>query len=287
MRADNVLLLADHSIAIVDYESDYSEDDKQKYVHYVNRVVRRYRREWKEREGAETRLTVRMIVIYTADITRRQVETVFDVGCLRLKTEAAFLSELDSAEIRERLNRKILSGEGLTEEEKMQFVILPMSYKGDAAKQEAIRENLDLAEQMTDETERMFLLTGMVVMTNKVIEQDELERVRRMIGMTRLMRMLEEEKQQAIEQAVTKAVTEAVTKEREEAAARIEKEKERAAARIEKEKERAAARIEKEKAETERGIAKRMLANGIPVQTILQYSSVLSQQDIEALAAQS
>ena len=257
MRADNVLLLADHSIAIVDYESDYSEDDKQKYVHYVNRVVRRYRREWKEREGAETRLTVRMIVIYTADITRRQVETVFDVGCLRLKTEAAFLSELDSAEIRERLNRKILSGEGLTEEEKMQFVILPMSYKGDAAKQEAIRENLDLAEQMTDETERMFLLTGMVVMTNKVIEQDDLERVRRMIGMTRLMRMLEEEKQQAIEQAVAE------------------------------ERKKAAARIEKEKAETERGIAKRMLANGIPVQTILQCSSVLSRQDIEALAAQS
>ena len=267
MRSDHVLLLADHSIAIVDYESRYAVDDKQKYIHYVNRIVQHYRAEWKTKENPEPRIRVRMVVIYTADIERGQVETTFDAGCLRLDVEAAFLSELDAAGIREQLNRKILAGEGLTEEEEMQFIILPMSYKGKAAKREAIRENLDLAERMPDSAERTFLLTGMVVMAHKVMERDALERIRRMIGMTSLMRMLEEEKQQAIAEAVAK-------------------EKEKAAAQVAQEKEKAAAQVAKAEKKVERGMAKRMLSKGVPPETILQYSTLLSLQDIEALAGQ-
>ena len=270
MRSDHVLLLADHSIAIVDYESRYAVDDKQKYIHYVNRIVQHYRAEWKTKENPEPRIRVRMVVIYTADIERGQV--------LRLDVEAAFLSELDAAGIREQLNQKILAGEGLTEEEEMQFIILPMSYKGKAAKREAIRENLDLAERMPDSAERTFLLTGMVVMAHKVMERDALERIRRMIGMTSLMRMLEEEKQQAIAEAVAQV--------EKKAAAQVAQVEEKAAAQVAQVEEKAAAQVAKAEKKVERGMAKRMLSKGVPPETILQYSTLLSLQDIEALAGQ-
>ena len=227
LRADNVFLLRDHSIGIIDYESSYAEDDKQTYIDYINRIAQRYRREWKRE------VVIRMIVIYTADITREQVSTEFDLGCLKLHVETAFLSELDSAEIRERLNRKILSGEKLTEEEMMEFILLPMSYKGKAAKNQALRENMDLLETIPDERERVFLLSGMVVLADKVMEQDVLERVGRMIKMTRIAQIFEDDKQRTVEQAVA------------ETAARVEKE---TAARMKKEMAAQVAKVEKEAA---------------------------------------
>ena len=86
--------------------------------------------------------------------------------------------------------------------------------------------------------------------------------------MTSLMRMLEEEKQQAIAEAVAQ-------------------EKEKAATQLAQEKAKEAARLEKEKEETERGMARRMLSDGVPPRTVLQYSTLLSLRDIEALAGKS
>ena len=259
LRADNVFLLRDQSIAIIDYESGYSEDDKQTYIDYVNRIGQRYRREWKRE------VVIRMIVIYTADITREQVRTEFDLGCLKLHVETAFLSELPSAEIRERLNRKILSGEKLTDEEMMEFIILPMSYRGRQAKNTAIRENMDLMEKIPDDRERMFLLSGMAVIANKVIDEDILDRIRRMISMTRLAQMFEDEKQEAVQRAVEQAVAETT--------ARIEKE--------------TAARVEREAtAQAEKRMAKRLLSNGISPEDVLRCSTYLSMWDIQNLAAE-
>ena len=195
LRMDYVFRLKDKSIAIIDYESDYDVDDKLKYIGYVYRVARRYFKEEKRK------LTIRMIVIYTADIERRQVSNTLDFGSLCLKVETAFLSELDSAEIRERLNRKILSGERLTDEEQMEFIILPMSYKGREAKNAAIRENLDLTEKMPDDNERVFLLSGMLVIANQIIEADSVQRIGRMIRMTKLGQLWDEERRQALAEA--------------------------------------------------------------------------------------
>ena len=97
--------------------------------------------------------------------------------------------------------------------------------------------------------------------------------------MTSLMRMLEEEKQQAI--------AEAVAQEKEKAATQLAQEKEKAATQLAQEKAKEAARLEKEKEETERGMARRMLSDGVPPRTVLQYSTLLSLRDIEALAGKS
>ncbi len=188
LRIDNVFLLKDQSLAIIDYESSFSTDDKWKYIGYIRRIAQYYSKEW-NRE-----LVIRMIVIYTADIERKQVKTAFDLGCLTLSVDAAFLSELNSDAIYKNLRDKITSGQKLSDEDMMRFIILPMSYKGNQAKNDAIRENIDLAEKLPDDDTKIFILSGMTVMANHVIEQDSLDRIRRLIHMTRLGQMIEDEK---------------------------------------------------------------------------------------------
>ena len=42
LRLDNLFELADGSVAIVDYESVYDEEDKVKYLNYLTGIVNRY-----------------------------------------------------------------------------------------------------------------------------------------------------------------------------------------------------------------------------------------------------
>ena len=124
MRIDNLFLLEDGTLAIIDYESKYRDEDKVKYLQYVARVVERYRREGK------LKMKIRMIVIYTADVEPREVTKEYDMGALQMEIQPAFLSEMDSREIMERLQAKVNAGEHLTDEEMMEFIILPLTYRG-------------------------------------------------------------------------------------------------------------------------------------------------------------
>ena len=69
-RMDNLFLLEDGSYAILDYESVYRVNNKVKYAGYVLRLLRRL-----QKEGLDiAKLRIRIIVIYTADVTREQTK---------------------------------------------------------------------------------------------------------------------------------------------------------------------------------------------------------------------
>ena len=119
LRLDNLFELADGSVAIVDYESVYDEEDKVKYLNYLTGIVNRY---LKEKKNCPL---LRVIVIYTGDIRREQVSAEYEIGAIRMTIETAFLSELDSEEIFQRLKRKVEQKERLDDEELMEFIILP------------------------------------------------------------------------------------------------------------------------------------------------------------------
>ncbi|MCM1171197.1 MAG: hypothetical protein NC393_03615, partial [Clostridium sp.] len=146
-------------------------------------------------------IQIRMIVIYTADVNRVQTEDVYDIGAFRLNIEEAFLSELNSEEIRKRLTEKIQNNETLTDEELMEFIILPLTYKTMEEKRKAIDASIDLAKRVTDVEKMVFLLSGTLVFTDKVIDRKTSNDVREWIRMTQVGRLFEEEKQQAIKAA--------------------------------------------------------------------------------------
>ena len=194
LRLDNLFELADGTAAIVDYESVYSERDKVKYLNYLTGIANRYQKEEKECPK------LRMIVIYTGDIKREQVTDVCNLGALKMTTECAFLSELDAVEIYGRLKRKVERKERLEDQELMEFIIYPLSYRKEKEKQENIQKAVDLAVQIQDRSQQLFALSGILAFTDKVIGRKTAEQIRRVIEMTQVAQIFEEEKQQALTQ---------------------------------------------------------------------------------------
>lgn len=215
LRLDNLFLLEDGSLALVDYESDYDQADKVKYLNYITRTVKRCFEEGSVR--ATEMPKIRMIVIYTADIEPEKTQAVFDVGCLQLQTEEAFLSIIDSEKTEIQLEEKIKKGKPLTEEEQMKFIILPLTYQGKEEKQKCIQRCFALAREVEDVKVQTFILSGMLVFSDKVVTREDSKRIREWIMLTKVGQLFEEEK---LEYA-KKAVEEATEKEKRNTAAKL------------------------------------------------------------------
>ncbi len=192
LRIDNLFLLEDGTIAIIDYESAYKEENKVKYLNYITRVVERYKKQGK------LDIKIRMIVIYTADVAKSSVNNSYDIGALKLEIDSAFLSEIDSKEVMNRLTTKVNSGEKLTEEELMEFIILPLTYKDKDRKAFALEESFNLAKNLTDEDTMTFVLAGMLVFADKIIDDELGDKVKGWIRMTKVGRLFEAEKEAAL-----------------------------------------------------------------------------------------
>ena len=200
LRIDHLFELEDDTVAVVDYESDYDRRDKVKYLNYLTGIANRYQKEKKDCPE------LRMIVIYTGDISRDQVTSEYHIGAVKLSTQAAFLSELDSDSIMRRLKDRVEKKELLTDEELMQCIILPLSYRKREEKEKRIRETVEMAAKIQDRAQQVFALAGILAFTDKVIDRETANRIRRAIEMTQVAMIFEEEKQQAVKQAVERTV---------------------------------------------------------------------------------
>ncbi len=176
LRLDNLFLLEDNSLALVDYESTYADSNKIKYLNYIVRTL------------------------------KRNME--------QFQLEEAFLTQKDSEKTEARLYAKFHGNQALTKEEQMEFIILPLTYKGTTKKQACIRRCFEMAKLLDDEDLQHFLLSGMLVFADKVITTEDSKQIKEWIMMTKVGLLFEEEKIQygrEIEKRVTKDVTKKVT----------------------------------------------------------------------------
>ena len=173
LRLDNLFLLSDDSLAIIDYESEFSRENFVKYINYIGRVLKRYSLNKKLREIYE----IRMIVIYTADVEVAQ--EIYDLGGIMLKIEAAYLVNMNSNHIYQKLRFKIENREPLSEEELMELMILPLTAKGVEAKQEYIRKAAELARKLPNQNDVHTVIAGLLTFTDKFIEPIYAEKLRR------------------------------------------------------------------------------------------------------------
>lgn len=206
LRLDNLFLLENDSFALIDYESTYDKEDKLKYLDYVVRIAKKYYQIYRDK------LKIEIVIIYTADVTEQQTENVFDLGSVTLKVHPAFLSALDSNRIQENLVQKVKQGKPLSDNELMQFIILPLTYRGAEKKNEAIQELFELSKEIEENTQ-LFLLSGILVFTDKVINEETAKRIKEWISMTKVARLFEEEKQEALKAEKRKTVERLLKKE--------------------------------------------------------------------------
>lgn len=167
---DNLFLLEDESYALLDYESDYRIGNKVKYAGYVLRLLRRL-----QKEGADiANLRIRIIVIYTADVTREQTVDMLNVGDIVICTTEGFLSEISSEEVKVRLQHKIEQKQSLDERDLMELIVLPLTYRGKERQQKAAHEAVDLAKEIR----RCLSMTKVGAIIAREMEESE-ERGRR------------------------------------------------------------------------------------------------------------
>ena len=182
---DNLFLLEDGTYAIVDYEAEFKKLNKIKYLNYIARVMEKY---YKEDEN----FNLRLVVIYTGDV--KSAEATLETNCITLRTEQAFLSHIDGEAAFNTIRQKIHSGTVLEDDDLMKLVILPLTIAGSEGKQEMLEKIVDLAEQITDEEQRIFTLSGVIVASDKFINREYLDQIRRRISMTQLGQLYEKEK---------------------------------------------------------------------------------------------
>ncbi len=192
---DNLYYLADDTYAVVDFESVYSEENKVKYLGYVARLFKRVYNQCRKIPK------LRVVIVYTADVEEGTTNPKLDMGDEKLVLTEAFLSKFDSEKIIRECNCKIVKGLNLTDEERLKLMICPMAVKGKAGKIGAIHQAIDVMSNISDDNLRMKLLTGMLAFCDKVIADEDVERIRREIKMTKWERLLYNETLEAVNKA--------------------------------------------------------------------------------------
>ena len=187
LRMDNLFQLEDGSLAIVDYESAFRAENFLKYGRYIRHTLERYG-DPAGRRGKP--LKIRMIVVYTADIEQAAAELSCHACTIRI--EPAYLVGVDSGKWLKQAEEEIKTGR-VSDETLMHLVFLPLTYKGSAKKQTAIRRCVDLAKEIRDRDLQTFALAGIITFTDKVISDEMREEIKEVLRMTRLEEMIMEE----------------------------------------------------------------------------------------------
>lgn len=155
-----------------------------KYLNYVVRVLERYKKDKIPKK-------LRMIVIYTADV--EYTEDTFSAGCLTLKLEQAYLSKIDSKRIHDNIQTKLQAGISLTDEELMELIVLPLTYKGDEKKKLAALNAVNLAKQIPNKDTQTFVLSGILTFADKIIDSRTAKHIMEVLRMNQVAKLFIEE----------------------------------------------------------------------------------------------
>lgn len=192
-RADSIFLLEDGSILLLEYESNKRvEENMFKYLDYTVRVLRRYFEETKKFPQ------IHIAVIYTAEV--KEAQSTVSFGDITINSQSVFMSNFNGDSILVEIKAKIKNEEKLSSEDKMKIVLLPLmdTVKN---KQDIIEESIELVKSINSEEEQLGLIAGILTATDKFIEKDYAKKVREWLTMTKVDKIYQEEKEQAIEEA--------------------------------------------------------------------------------------
>jgi hypothetical protein len=152
-------------------------------------------------------------VIYTGDIV--EAPDKLELNSLQIKIKQVFLSKFNGDDLYADLKNKVENGIALSEKDITKFIILPLT-EPTAKKKQAlyIEKTIDLAKQVGNEREQMFIIASILVATDKFIDDEYSESIKEWLRMTKVSRLYEEEKLEYASKAVSKAVSQAVSQAR-------------------------------------------------------------------------
>ncbi|MCM1173707.1 MAG: hypothetical protein NC341_01515 [Blautia sp.] len=131
-------------------------------------------------------------------------EPDLETACFTLHTEQTFLVHIDGEAALHEIQEKLQSDISLDNNDLMKLIILPLTVPGSEGKQKMLETVAALAEQLQDEEQRIFILSGVIVASDKFIQKEYMKQIRRRINMTQIGQMYEKEKIEFANQKVLK-----------------------------------------------------------------------------------
>ena len=105
---------------------------------------------------------------------------------------------------------KIQNDEPFSDEDLMRLVIYPLTYKGRDAKVKAVHKAIELTDHMYNEMQMREVVSMLAVFVDKFISEEDSEEIRRKLTMSKLERIIEKEKEDAVKDAEEKKEKEKV-----------------------------------------------------------------------------
>lgn len=123
---------------------------------------------------------------------------------MTLRMEQVFVRKLSTVKLLDVVRKKIELGESLTEQELMKLIILPLAEKGNKNKQKRIIQVIEIADMINNEQDQKLVISGLLVVSDKFINREDAEKIRRKFAMTKVFQIFEEEKQEAIKESLNR-----------------------------------------------------------------------------------
>jgi len=83
----------------------------------------------------------------------------------------------------------------------LRLIVLPLTQPAKTQKQNLIEETVNLAKLIQDERQQLFAVAGILTATDKFIDRDYSDQIKEWIKMTKVARLFEEEKIDAVNKA--------------------------------------------------------------------------------------
>ncbi|WP_409068555.1 transcriptional regulator [Clostridium sp. FAM 1755] len=196
-RADSIFLLEDGSILLLEYESNNRiTENMYKYIDYVLRISRKYYEENKIIKK------INVAVIYASNIEK--AEDHFNIGSVGIDVKSVFMKTYDGDTIYKEAEQKIKNGIDLEDVDLMNLILLPLM-KSIKDKHELIKDTIELAKEVKNEKNQYFIIAGVLTSTDKFIDEKYANMVRSWLKMTKVEKIFEKEKEEAMEEAMNKA----------------------------------------------------------------------------------
>ena len=213
-RVDNLFKFEDGTYALVDYECDYNIKDKFKYHNYLVRIASKYYND------TNNVINIRMLVIYSANVKEEKIQNTIDFGAVKLTVESIILKDMDTLGILNDLTNKVENNLPLTDKDKMQLIILPLTCEYEDIRYDVLDKVIDLISKISDDETKNVIISCIIAFTDKYIKKEQLQKLKGMIRMTQIEQMYVDEANERLRKAiaettekVTREVTEKVTDE--------------------------------------------------------------------------
>ena len=161
-----------------------------------------------------------MLVIYSANVKEDTLQNTLDFGAVKLTIESIILKDMDTLGILNDLTNKVENSLPLSDKDKMQLIILPLTCEYEDIRYDVLDKVIDLISKISDDETKNVIISCIIAFTDKYIKKEQLQKLKGMIRMTQIEQMYVDEANERLRKAiaettekVTREVTEKVTDE--------------------------------------------------------------------------